>query len=185
MATNMARNAPIVMAALEKNILEHISIMAQEQIQLEFKTELQELMMMQQNPQAMINPEMQMQVKMLTEKIESRKAVLIAEMMDEFMKEEKKITSQFDNDPIAKLRSRELDLRARDDERKRMEGEEKINLDKMRAMMNQMNVEEKREQNEELAKLRANTSIQKTILSKTIPSTDSIPSNISIIRKED
>ena len=120
MATNMARNAPIVMAALEKNILEHISIMAQEQIQLEFKTELQELMMMQQNPQAMINPEMQMQVKMLTEKIESRKAVLIAEMMDEFMKEEKKITSQFDNDPIAKLRSRELDLRARDDERKRM-----------------------------------------------------------------
>ena len=159
--------------------------MAQEQIQLEFKTELQELMMMQQNPQAMINPEMQMQVKMLTEKIESRKAVLIAEMMDEFMKEEKKITSQFDNDPIAKLRSRELDLRARDDERKRMEGEEKINLDKMRAMMNQMNVEEKREQNEELAKLRANTSIQKTILSKTIPSTDSIPSNISIIRKED
>jgi hypothetical protein len=185
MATNMARNAPIVMAALEKNILEHISIMAQEQIQLEFKTELQELMMMQQNPQAMINPEMQMQVKMLTEKIESRKAVLIAEMMDEFMKEEKKITSQFDNDPIAKLRSRELDLRARDDERKRMEGEEKINLDKMRAMMNQMNVEEKREQNEELAKLRANTSIQKTILSKTIPSTESIPSNISIIRKED
>ena len=133
----------------------------------------------------MINPEMQMQVKMLTEKIESRKAVLIAEMMDEFMKEEKKITSQFDNDPIAKLRSRELDLRARDDERKRMEGEEKINLDKMRAMMNQMNVEEKREQNEELAKLRANTSIQKTILSKTIPSTDSIPSNISTIRKED
>ncbi len=185
MATNMARNAPIVMAALEKNILEHISIMAQEQIQLEFKTELQELMMMQQNPQAMINPEMQMQVKMLTEKIESRKAVLIAEMMDEFMKEEKKLTSQYDNDPIAKLRSRELALRARDDERKRMEGEEKINLDKMRAMMNQMNVEEKREQNEELAKLRANTSIQKTILSKTIPSTDSIPSNISIIRKED
>ena len=28
------------------------------------------------------------------------------------MQEEKKITSQFDNDPIAKLRSRELDLRA-------------------------------------------------------------------------
>jgi hypothetical protein len=35
---------------------------------------------------------------------------LIADMMEEFMQEEKKITSQFDNDPIAKLRARELDL---------------------------------------------------------------------------
>ena len=32
-----------------------------------------------------------------------------------------------------------------------------------------MNQEEKREQNEELANLRADTSIQKTIISKTIP----------------
>ena len=30
------------------------------------------------------------------------------------MKEEKKVTSQFDHDPIAKLRSRELDIRAMD-----------------------------------------------------------------------
>ena len=128
---------------------------------------------------------MQVQLKMLTEKIESRKAVLIAEMMEEFMKEEKKITSQFDNDPIAKLRSRELDLRARDDERKRKEGEEKLNLDKMRAMMNQMNVEDKLEQNEELSKLRANTSIQKTILSKTIPSPEQAPDSISIISSKE
>jgi hypothetical protein len=31
-------------------------------------------------------------------------------MMGEFMNEEKKITSQFDNDPIAALKARELDL---------------------------------------------------------------------------
>ena len=54
---------------------------------------------------------------------------------------------------------------------------EKINLDKMKAMMNQANQEEKLEQNEELAKLRADTSIEKTILSKTIPSTDSMMKN--------
>jgi len=113
----------------------------------------------------------------LTEKIESRKAVLIAEMMEEFMKEEKEITSQFDNDPIAKLRSRELDLRAMENQRKKQESDEKINLDKMKAMMNQANQDEKLEQNEELANLRANTSIEKTILSKTIPSTDSMMKN--------
>jgi len=118
-----------------------------------------------------------MQMKMMQEKIESRKAVLIAEMMEEFMNEEKKITSQFDNDPIAKLRARELDLRAMENERKKQESDEKINLDKMKTMMNQANQDEKLEQNEELAKLRANTSIEKTILSKTLPSTDSMMKN--------
>jgi len=33
MATNMVRNNPAIMAAIQKNILEHISIMAQEQVQ--------------------------------------------------------------------------------------------------------------------------------------------------------
>jgi len=167
MATNMARNNPIIMAALEKNILEHISLMAQEQIEVEFKEELKTLQQLtvqaQQNPQ--MAQAMQMQAKMLSEKIESRKAVLISEMMEDFMKEEKKITSQFDNDPIAKLRARELDIRAQENQRRKENDEERINLDKMKAMMNQMQTDQKLQQNEDLANLRADTSIEKTILS--------------------
>ena len=166
MATNMARNNPAVMASLEKNIFEHISLMAQEQVEVEFQNELQQLqqmtMAMQQNPQMV--PQMQMQARMMSEKIESRKAVLIAEMMEEFMKEEKEITSQFDNDPIAKLRARELDLRAQENYRKEQESKERLSLDKMKSMMNQMTDQQKLEQNEELANLRADTSIEKTIL---------------------
>jgi hypothetical protein len=194
MATNIARNNPMVMASLEKNIFEHISLMAQEQVELEFRDELVQIqqmqMMMQQNPQ--MAQQMQTQLMMMQQRIEARKAQLIAEMMEEFMNEEKKITSQFDNDPIAKLRSRELDLRAMENDRKEREGKEKMDLDKMKAMMNQANQDEKLEQNEELAKLRADTSIEKTILSKTIPSTDSMMKNqgsmmpnISIMRKGD
>ena len=41
---------------------------------------------------------------MLTQQIEARKAVLIAEMTEEFMNEEKKITSQFDSDPSSKTK---------------------------------------------------------------------------------
>jgi len=181
MATNMARNNPMVMASLEKNIFEHISLMAQEQIELEFRDELPQLQQMMQMAQQ--NPQLQMQVQQLQQKIEGRKAVLIAEMMEEFMQEEKKITSQFDNDPIAKLRSRELDLRAMENQRKEKEGKQRMDLDKMRAMMNQQNQEEKLEQNEELAKLRADTSIEKTILSKTMPNADQMMPDISIIRK--
>jgi hypothetical protein len=165
MATNMARNAPVIMASLEKNCFEHISLMSQEQVEIEFRNEIQQLQMMQQNPQAMQNPQMQIQIRMLSEKIEARKAVLIAEMMEEFMNEEKKITSQFDNDPIAKLKSRELDLVAQENDRKRQESNERINLDKMKAMMAQTTDSQKLQQNEDLAKLRANTSIEKTVLS--------------------
>ena len=181
METNMVKNSPMVGAAIQKNILEHISLMAQEQIEMEFKQELPQLMQMQQ--MAMQNPQLQQQARMLQEKIEGRKAVLISEMMDDYAKEEKKITSQFDNDPIAKLRARELDLQAQENARKQKEGEERINLDKMRAMMNDQNQDEKLQQNEELANLRADTSIQKTILSKTIPSSNKTPDEVSIIRK--
>jgi len=165
LATNMVRTAPMVIGVIEKNCLEHISLMAQEQIELEFREELQQLAQMQQmaqNPQMMQqNPQLQQQAMMMQQKIESRKAVLVAEMMEEFMKEEKKVTSQFDHDPIAKLRARELDIRAMDNESKRKSTEQKINLDRMRAMMNQGNVEDKLDQNEDLSELRAETSLEK------------------------
>ncbi|NBW23426.1 MAG: hypothetical protein EBR82_87350, partial [Caulobacteraceae bacterium] len=171
MATNMAKNAPVVMAALEKNIFEHISIMAQEQSEVEFRNEIQQLQMMnqqmqqmggQQNPQAL--QQMQIQAKMLQERIEARKAQLISDAMEEFLKEEQQISSQFGNDPIAMLRSRELDLKAQENARKEQESKDRINLDKMKAMMNQSTQDEKLQQNEDLAKMRANTSIEKTLL---------------------
>ncbi len=181
MGTNMARNNPVVMASLQKNIFEHISLMALEQVEMEFKDEILQLQQMQQNQQAMQDPMMQQQVMDFTMKIESRKAILIAEMTQEFMNEEKKILGDFGNDPLAKLRSRELDLRAQENMRKEREGEDRLNLDKMRAMMNQDNQEEKLEQNEKLSKLRADTSIQKTILSKTLPSSkEMMPDSIII-----
>jgi len=185
MATNMARNNPAVTASLQKNIFEHISLMALEQVEVEFQREIVMLQQMQQNPEAMQNPMMQQQVMDINMRIESRKAVLIAEMMEEYMKEEKKLLGDFSNDPLARLRARELDLRAQENERKEREGQERMDLDKMRAMMNQANTEEKLEQNEDLAKLRADTSIEKTVLSKTLPNAKDMMPNVSIIRGEE
>jgi hypothetical protein len=159
MQLNMVRNNPVIVAAIQKNILEHISIMAQEQVQLEFSKELQQLPMLQQ--QAAQNPALAQQLQMVMQKIESRKAVLVAEMTADFMKEENQITSQFDSDPLLKLKSREVDLRAMENEQKRKEAEDRLNLDKMRALMNQQNNENKLEQNENLAKLRAGVSLAK------------------------
>ena len=182
MATNIARNNPMVTAAMEKNIMEHISLMAQEQIELEFAEEIPKLAQMQQIAQQ--DPRIAQQLKSMTQKLESRKAVLIAEMMEEFLKEEKEVTAGFGNDPVAQLRARELDLRAMDNQRKKVEGEERINLDRMKAMMNQSDKQDKLDQNEKLAKLRANTSIEKTILSKSIPNVDKMMPSIEIEKYE-
>jgi len=163
MATNMVRNQPQVMASLQKNCLEHISLMAQEQIQLEFRDEIQQLAMLQQ--QAPINREAAAQLEEVTQKIEARKAILIAEMTEEFMKEEKKITSQFDHDPLLKLKSREVDLRAMENARKAQETDARIDLDKAKLVQNKDLTEDKLELNEELAELRADTTMDKALLS--------------------
>jgi hypothetical protein len=160
MSTNMVRNNPAIMAAIQKNILEHISLMAQEQVQLEFREQMQEMMLMQQ--QAAMNPMVQQQLQMLTNQVEARKSILIAEMTEEFMKEEKKITSQFDNDPLLKLKSREVDLRAMENERKKDYDKAQNNLAKARLMQSGDNFDEKLEQNEDLAKLRAGVSLAKS-----------------------
>jgi hypothetical protein len=182
LSTNTARNNPVVSAALEKNMFEHISLMALEQVEVEFKNQIATLQQTQQNPAALQDPQLQQQVMELTMQIESRKAVLISEMMEEFRTEEKKLLGDFSNDPLARLRARELDIRAAENQRRKEVDEERLNLDKMRAMMAQENQDDKLEQNEELAKLRANTSIEKTILSKTLPKAGDMTGNIAVIR---
>jgi len=159
MSTNMVRNNPNVMAAIQKNILEHISIMAQEQVQLEFREQMMQMQQMQQ--MAVNNPQMQQQLQMLNNQVEARKAVLIAEMTEEFMKEENKITSQMDSDPLLKLKSREVDLRAMENERKKEADQTKEELERAKLMQARELTEDKMDQNEELAELRANTSLAK------------------------
>ena len=159
MQLNMVKNNPATIMSIQKNILEHISIMAQEQVQIEFVQELQQLPMLQQQMQ--MNPQAAQQIQSITIQIESRKAQLIAEMTKDYADEENKLVGQFDSDPLLKLKSREVDLKAMENEQKRKEAEERLNLDKLKAMMNQTNQENKLEQTEELAKLRAGVSLAK------------------------
>jgi len=160
MSTNIVRNNPPVMAAIQKNILEHISLMAQEQVELEFAEVLQQAqqlqMMAQQNPQA------QQQLQKISQDIEARKSVLIAELTADFAKEEKEITSQFDADPLLKLKSREVDLRAMENQRKKDADQANQDLNRAKLMQARELAEDKMDQNEELAKLRAGVSLAKT-----------------------
>ena len=173
MGTQIARTNPQILVAVQKNILEHISLMAQEQVQLEYKEELAQIQqmamqmqqmgaqnpqMMQQNPQVMA---MQQQVKSITEKIESRKSVLIAETTAEYLEEEKKILNQIDNDPLLRLKADEVQIRAREEQRKRDADEEKSNIDRLRLIQNKDIAEQKLDENDKHQKLRASVSLAK------------------------
>ena len=163
MATNFVRNNPSVTASLEKNILEHISLMAQEQVQLEFPQEFKMLPQLQQA--AAQDPQAKQQLTQISQVIEARKAVLIADMTEEFMKEEKAITTQFDHDPLLALKEREVDLKAREEERKMKEDQARLALDRLKMIQAKTMQEQKLDQNEELARLRADTTMDKAMLS--------------------
>ena len=169
MGTNMAMNNPVILSALEKNIFEHMALMADEQVQLEMRDNIMQIQQIQQtiqqNPQMQEDPQIKQELERLQLEVEARKAVLIAEMMEEFVKEQQKVMGGFGIDPIAKLRARELDLKAQDNKRKEKEDEARINLDKTKMLMNRDLQEEKMDQNEELAMLRAATSIEKQKMS--------------------
>lgn len=160
MSTNMVRNNPPIMAAMQKNILEHISLMAQEQVELEFADVLQQSQQMQMMAQQ--DPRVAQQLQKISQDIEARKSVLIAELTGDFAKEEKEITSQFDADPLLKLKSREVDLRAMENQRKKEADEAKSDLDRAKLMQAREISDDKLEQNEDLAKLRAGVSLAKT-----------------------
>jgi len=176
MGTSMVRNNPTIMSLVQKNILEHISLMAQEQIQLEFKDEIVQLQQMQaqMQQQAMTGmpPQPNPMMEQLQVTIESRKSKLIAEMTKDFMEEERKINSAEDVDPLIKLKSREVDLRAMENERKKEEGEQKLEIERAKLVQDQVTHDEKMEQNQSLAGLRAGVSLAKSGVQKMKVMTD-------------
>ena len=113
-------------------------------------------MMAQQDPMA------QQQLQTISQDIEARKSVLIAELTADFAKEEKEITSQFDAAPLLQLKSREVDLRAMENQRKKEADQANQDLNRAKLMQAGEIAENKLEQNEDLAKLRAGVSLAKT-----------------------
>ena len=173
MGTTMVRNNPKALGLLQQNCMEHIQLMSSEQVEMEFAEEIAKtkqmqqqmaLMMQQMGPQAQQNPQMmQMQKDMeqLNVIMEARRAKLIAEFMEDYAKAEREVLNQIENDPLLKLKDREIDLKAREEQRKEEEGMNKTNMDMMRMMQNKEIAENKLEQNDEHAKLRASVSLAK------------------------
>jgi len=178
MGTMMVRNNPKALAMLQQNCMEHINLMAGEQIELEFVEEIQKMqqigqqmqaMMQQMGPQAQQNPQfvqMQREGEQLKVIIESRKAILIAQFTDDYTKAEKEVLSQIENDPVLKLKDRELDLKAREEQRREEEFEKDSNLEMFKVLSNRDIAEKKISENDKHQKLRASVSLAKSGIQK-------------------
>jgi hypothetical protein len=179
MGTTVIRNNPAAMGMLQQNCMEHILLMATEQVDMEFAEEKQKMEQVmqqvkpileqaQQDPQAMQqmqqNPQMQQlqqQEANLMVQMEARKAKLIAEFSDDYANAEKEVLNQVENDPLLKLKDRELDLKAREEQARQEEAEDKLNIERAKMMQNRELAEDKLEQNDNHAKLRASVSLAK------------------------
>ncbi len=175
MGTTICRNNPQALGILQQNCTEHINLMAGEQVEIEFAEEIQQMQQaaqqmqpiiqqMQQNPQMQPPPQLQQLQQMeanLKIQMESRKANLIAEFMEDYAKAEKETLNQIDGDPLLKLKDRELDIKASTEQARREETEEKMNIERAKMLQAKNVAEDKLEQNDEHAKLRAAVSLAK------------------------
>ena len=179
MGTMVVRNNPQAMSMLQQNCMEHILLMAQEQVDLEFMEQKQRMQQLEQQIQPMIqqaqeNPQMQQQIQQnpqlqqiqqqatnLQIQMEARKAQLIAEFTDDYSKAEKEVLNQVENDPLLKLKDRELDIKAREDQAQQKMAEDKLNLERSKMLQNRELAEEKMEEADKHQKLRAAVSLAK------------------------
>ena len=78
-----------------------------------------------------------------------------------YAKAEKEVLNQIENDPLLKLKDRELDIKAREDQSQQEMAEEKLNLERAKMLQSKEIAEDKMQQNDEHQKLRAAVSLAK------------------------
>ena len=81
--------------------------------------------------------------------------------MSEYQEEEEKLFNEVGDDPLIKLKSREVDLKAKEEMRKEEEGKQKADMDRLKLIQSREIAEDKLEQDDEHAKLRASVSLAK------------------------
>jgi len=125
-----------VYAQMEAHILQHIAIMAAEQVEQQMQPQAQQLQqqIQQMQQQAQQNPAMQQQVAQQTQQMqqqfsiqkEAQIAVVEAQLIKEMAKEETQRSGMEDQDPLVKLKQQEIDLKAAELQQKGQHDETKM-----------------------------------------------------------
>jgi hypothetical protein len=101
---------------MESHILEHIALLAAEQVeaQPEIAQQNHQIQMMLQNAEQnkQLAPQAQQAHQQFMQQKESQIATIEAQMVKEMVEEERKRADEMQDDPLVKLKQQEIDLRA-------------------------------------------------------------------------
>ena len=86
--------------------------------------------------------------------------------MVEYAEAEQEVLNQIENDPLLKLKDREIDLRAKEEARKEEEGQKDLEMERAKLLQARELAENKMEQNDDHQKLRASVSLAKSGISQ-------------------
>ena len=115
-ATRMVQINPQLYAMMESHIMEHIALLAAEQVeqQPEMAQQNQQIqqMMQQAEQNKQMAPQAQQAQQQFMQQKESQIAAVEAQMVKEMLAEERKRTEEMADDPLVKLKQQEIDLRA-------------------------------------------------------------------------
>jgi len=160
-ATRMVQINPQLYAMMESHILEHIALMAAEQVEQEMSKENQQMAAMieqaKQNPQVAQQAEAAQKQFMMQK--ESRIATVESAMVKEMLEEEKRRVKEVE-DPLIKLKQQEIDLRAAETIMKQQSEAQKTDIDRDKleidAGLELMKTESDRQSREKEAALKRN-----------------------------
>ena len=132
-ATRMVQINPQLYAMMESHLMEHIALLAAEQVEQQPEIAQQNQQIQQMMQQAEQNKQMapqaqQAQQQFMQEK-ESQIATIEAKMVKEMVEEERKRAKEMQDDPLIKLKQQEIDLRALETMLKTKEEKARLNKD--------------------------------------------------------
>jgi hypothetical protein len=172
MKTPVVRANPPVLTGLQAHISEHIATKAREIVQQKF---------MQQTQQANMD---QTQLQALQIQAESEIAKMIATLTIDIAEDEKRMmTGAGTEDPLVKLKEKDLDIKQSDVLRKSQVDKQKVNLEKQKISQKERLDDKKRELTGDIAQLRANVALEKVDTQKSQFSKKLVSDNVKFTQK--
>ena len=135
--------------------MEHISLLAREQIEAQNAQQIQQI---SQQYGGEIPPELQRQFQ---EEMEKQIAVKITEFIEEMFIEEQQSMEGQGEDPLVALKQQEINIKAQDLQRKIEKDEADIAIDQDRIDADAKQHQDKIDSQEDIAQLRANVNLTK------------------------
>ena len=155
MSTLLIRNNPNVTTLLQAHVMEHISLLAREQITAE---NAQQIEQEAAKYGGKLPPELERQFQ---EELEKQIAIKVTEFIEEMFIEEQQSIEKQGEDPLIALKQQEINIKAQDLQRKIMDDESRVAIDEKRLADDATQHQDKIDSQEDIAQLRANVNLEK------------------------